>query len=76
MTGDYARDLLHSRHQRIYFSNPTEQRRARNTDTFLFQTYLRDTGELLNDLSMPIHVQGKHWGAMVVGLNPERFLKG
>ena len=76
MTGDYARDLPNSRHQRIYFNNPTEQRRARNTGTFLFQTYLRDTGELLNDLSMPIHVQGRHWGALVAGLNPERFLKG
>ena len=75
MTGDLARDLPQSRHQRIYFNNPTEQRRARNTEAFLFQTYLRDTGELLNDLSMPIHIGGRHWGAMVVGLNPERFLK-
>jgi len=75
MTGDLARDLPNSRHQRLYFNNPTEQRRARNTETFLFQTYMRDTGEILNDLSMPIHLQGRHWGAMVAGFKPERFLQ-
>jgi len=75
MTGDPRTDLLNSRHQRIYFTVETEKRRARNVETFLFQTYMRDTGEILNDLSMPIHLQGRHWGAMVAGFKPERFLQ-
>jgi methyl-accepting chemotaxis protein len=75
MTGDPKVDLLKSRHQRLYFEAETEKRRARNTESFLFQTYLRDTGELLNDLSLPIIVQGRHWGAMVSGFKPERFLQ-
>jgi methyl-accepting chemotaxis protein len=75
MTGDPRVDLLQSRNQRIYFTNETEKRRSRNTEAFLFQTYMRDTGEILNDLSMPIHLQGRHWGALVAGFKPERFLQ-
>jgi len=76
LTGDPQVDLLKSRHQRIYFTVETEKRRARNTETFLFQTYMRDTGEILNDLALPIRIGGRHWGAMVNGFNPERFLQG
>ncbi|WP_306590098.1 methyl-accepting chemotaxis protein [Geothrix sp. 21YS21S-4] len=75
LTGDPKVDVANSRHQRIYFNVETEKRRSRNTETFLFQTYMRDTGEILNDLSMPIHVDGRHWGAMVTGFRPERFLE-
>ncbi|GAB1400673.1 hypothetical protein MASR1M66_21280 [Aminivibrio sp.] len=70
MTGDPARDLLHSRHQRIYQNNRTEQRRCSHTDPLLLQTYMRDTGEILNDLSMPIYVDGRHWGAFIMGFDP------
>ncbi|HCU68526.1 MAG TPA: methyl-accepting chemotaxis protein [Desulfomicrobium sp.] len=73
MTGDPARDLLHSRHQRIYQSNRTEQRRCSHTEPLLLQTYMRDTGEILNDLSMPIYVDGKHWGAFIMGFDPRKM---
>ena len=76
LTGDPKVDVLKSRHQRIYFTVETEKRRARNTEAFLFQTYMRDTGEILNDLALPIRIGGRHWGAMVNGFNPERFLQG
>jgi len=76
MTGDPAVDLPNSRHQKIYFTVETEKRRSRNTEPFLFQTYMRDTGEILNDLSLPIKVQGRHWGAMICGFKPERFIQG
>ncbi len=75
LTGDPQLDVVNSRHQRIYFNVETEKRRSRNTESFLFQTYMRDTGEILNDLSMPIHIEGRHWGAMVTGFNPDRFLQ-
>jgi methyl-accepting chemotaxis protein len=73
MTGNYERDLLQSRDKRIYFSNQTEVRRATNQVPMLLQTYMRDTGEVINDLSMPIQVDGRHWGAFILGLNPEIF---
>jgi methyl-accepting chemotaxis protein len=75
MTGEPQVDLMKSRHQRIYYNVDTEKRRAKNTEPFLFQTYMRDTGEILNDLSMPILIDGRHWGAMVSGFNPDRFLQ-
>lgn len=73
MTGDSKTDLVYSRQQRIFFSVETEKRRAANTNPFLFQTYMRDTGAILNDLSMPIYIDGKHWGAIVVGFSPDRL---
>jgi methyl-accepting chemotaxis protein len=76
MTGDPKVDLLKSRHQRLFFNVETEKRRVRNTEAFLLQTYMRDTGEILNDLSMPIYIKGEHWGAIVNGFNPERFIQG
>lgn len=75
MTGNPEVDLLNSRHQRIYFNNETEKRRATHTKPLLLQTYMRDTGEILNDLSMPIAVNGRHWGALIIGLKPETLLK-
>lgn len=71
MTGDPATDLLYSRHQRIYQNNQTEKRRCSHTEPLLLQTYMRDTGEILNDLSMPIFVDGKHWGAFIMGFDPK-----
>ena len=37
----------------------------------LLQIYRRDTGQVINDLSMPITLDDKHWGAFILGLNPE-----
>jgi len=31
------------------------------------QTYKRDTGEVMHDLSVPIYVRGRHWGGFRVG---------
>ncbi len=71
MTGKYEVDLLQSRNKRFFFSSQCDIRRATNTTPMLLQTYMRDTGEVLNDLSMPITVNGKHWGGIIVGLKPE-----
>jgi methyl-accepting chemotaxis protein len=74
LTGDAAVDLIHSRDKRM-FNSPTERRAAANTEPSLMQTYLRDTGELVVDLGMPIHVAGRHWGALRVGLNPMALIE-
>lgn len=76
MTGVYETDLLNSREKRIYASSPMEIRRAKNTTPFLLQTYARDTGEILNDLSHPIFISGKHWGSFIMGIRPEALSKG
>ncbi len=67
-SGDRATDLAKCRHKRI-FDDPVGVKLARNQQRFLFQTYLRDTGEVINDLSMPIFIGGQHWGAVRVGFD-------
>lgn len=75
MTGDFETDNLNSRHLKIYNNSRAEKRRAANTEPFLLQTYTRDTGEVLNDLSLPLYIDGKHWGALILGFTPERLLE-
>jgi methyl-accepting chemotaxis protein len=65
-TGDPKVDTLKCRNKRI-FNDPVGIKLAKNTEPSLFQTYLRDTGEVLNDLSMPIFIANRHWGAVRVG---------
>ena len=38
-----------------------------HTQKMLLQTYKRDTGEIMHDLSVPIYLQGTHWGGFRMG---------
>jgi methyl-accepting chemotaxis protein len=69
-TGDPAIDITKSRHKRI-FNDPVGLKLAQNQKPSLFQTYVRDTGEILCDLSMPITIGGRHWGAVRVGFKSD-----
>lgn len=66
LTGDYAKDLLQNRTKRI-FDDRTGSRCGSHTQTMLLQTYKRDTGEILHDLSVPVFVNGRHWGGFRIG---------
>jgi methyl-accepting chemotaxis protein len=66
LTGDYDTDLVNNRTKRI-FNDRTGARCGANTKPFLLQTYKRDTGEVMHDLSAPIYVMGKHWGGFRIG---------
>lgn len=66
LTGDYQKDLLNNRSKRI-FNDRTGNRCGSNTLPMLLQTYKRDTGEIMHDLSVPIMVNGKHWGGFRIG---------
>ena len=69
-TGDRAVDTVKSRSKRM-FNDRTGIRCGSHKQRLLLQTYMRDTGELMHDLSVPIHVQGKHWGGLRLGYKPE-----
>ena len=73
LTGNPELDVAGSRDKRM-FNDPTGYRGAQNTEKFLLQTYMRDTGEILSDLSLPIHIDGQHWGAIRLGFNPQVLL--
>jgi len=66
LTGDYETDLVNNRTKRI-FNDRTGSRCGSNTKPFLLQTYKRDTGEVMHDLSAPVYVNGKHWGGFRLG---------
>lgn len=66
LTGRYEVDLVNSRSKRI-FSDRTGSRCGAHTRKVLLQTYKRDTGEIMHDLSVPIWVNGQHWGGFRMG---------
>jgi len=59
---------------RRLFNDRAVQKVAANTKPFLLQTYRRDMGGgqfvLMKDLSSPITVRGRHWGAFRMGFRP------
>jgi len=69
LTGDSAKDLINNRTKRI-FNDRTGSRCGSNTLPLLLQTYKRDTGEVMHDLSVPIYVKGRHWGGFRIGFKP------
>jgi methyl-accepting chemotaxis protein len=64
---DAVWNAANSRNRRI-FDDRTGLAAGRNERRFLLQTYRRDMGGgqrvLMKDLSAPITVQGRHWGAL------------
>ena len=63
-------NAAHCRNRRL-FNDRAVQKVARSTQPFLLQTYRRDMGGgqfvLMKDLSAPIRVNGRHWGAFRIG---------
>jgi methyl-accepting chemotaxis protein len=59
---------------RRLFNDRAVKKVAANTKPFLLQTYRRDMGGgnfvLMKDLSSPIRVRGRHWGAFRMGFRP------
>lgn len=44
---------------------------ARNQQPYRYQEYKRDTGEVMWDISAPIYLKGRHWGAFRIGFSIE-----
>ncbi|PLX79326.1 MAG: HAMP domain-containing protein [Desulfuromonas sp.] len=71
ITGDQQKDLVGNRTKRI-FNDPVGIKAARNREEAFLQTYHRDTGEVMWDISTPIFVKGKHWGGFRIGFSLEK----
>ena len=67
---DPAWNAANCRNRRL-FNDRAVQKVGANTKAFLLQTYRRDMGGgkfvLMKDLSAPIFVKGRHWGAFRIG---------
>ncbi|NMG70580.1 methyl-accepting chemotaxis protein [Parazoarcus communis] len=66
LTGDYDKDFVGNRSKRI-FDDPVGKRCGAHELQFLIQTYRRDTGEIMHDISAPVYVNGRHWGGFRMG---------
>jgi PAS domain S-box-containing protein len=71
LTGNTQTDLSGNRTKRI-FDDVTGITAAKNIEPFLHQVYYRDTGEVIWDISVPIMVSGKHWGAFRIGMSLDK----
>lgn len=72
-TGDYDHDLKHSRDKRMMLDAVSQKAVNNRTDRYLLVTYLRDNGDVVSDLSFPIKIDGRHWGAMRFGVDSSRL---
>jgi methyl-accepting chemotaxis protein len=70
LTGDEKKDFVGNRTKRI-FSDPVGKRCGTHELPFLLQTYRRDTGEIMHDISAPITIKGRHWGGFRIGYRTE-----
>jgi len=68
LTGDRAKDLAGNRGKRKFWTS-MHQAAARNLEQVLVQPYVRDTGESAWDVSAPIFVKGRHYGAFRVAVS-------
>ena len=66
LTGDYEVDFVGNRTKRI-FDDPVGKQCGAHELEFLIQTYRRDTGEIMHDVSAPVYVNGRHWGGFRIG---------
>ena len=66
LTGDPAKDLVGNRTKRI-FDDPVGRQCGAHQLPYLVQTYRRDTGEVLHDISSPVYVNGRQWGGFRIG---------
>ena len=62
-TGNPEVDLLKSRHMRFF-----QSRSIPHPGRFKLQSYIRDTGEVMFNLSVPIEPNGRYWGGLFIGL--------
>lgn len=67
-TGDLRHDTLHCRDKRL-FDDPVALAAAGSPGGVLCQTYMRDTGEIITDVSMPLDIDGQRWGAVRIGVD-------
>ena len=68
---DPVSNAQHSRNRRI-FDDRAGLAAARNIQDVLVQSYPRDLGggsiEMMKDISMPIAIRGRHWGALRIAV--------
>lgn len=71
-TGDLEHDTSRVRHKRI-FADDFSLAAVKNSRGVLCQTHMRDTGDIVTDLSLPLDIEGRRWGAVRLGVDYNSF---
>jgi hypothetical protein len=66
LTDNTDYNTINNRTKQLY-NDRTGLAAATNVNPYLLQKYSRDNGEEMMDLSVPIFISGKHWGAIRIG---------
>ncbi|MGB0865099.1 MAG: methyl-accepting chemotaxis protein, partial [Granulosicoccaceae bacterium] len=66
LTGDTKRDIVGNRTKRL-FSDHVGRTVGKHTKDYMLQVYRRDTGEIMFDMSVPIYINGWHFGGFRIG---------
>ncbi len=69
LVGNYTIDNEKSRSKRIYFDPMINMNSGK---PYLFDLYLRDTGEEMWKISSPVFVKGKYWGSFRIGFSMKK----
>jgi len=69
LSGNYEKDLFGNRTKRIFTDRGV--RGANHEKPVLLQTYRREDGVIMHDISMPVYVKGRHWGGYRIGYKPK-----
>lgn len=64
-------NLKYRERSKRFFKDRISQALSTNTESVFISVYLRDTGETLLDISAPILIKGRHWGALRSGVKFE-----
>ncbi|MBE0492339.1 MAG: methyl-accepting chemotaxis protein [Sulfurospirillum sp.] len=70
LSGDYEKDLFGNRSKRIFTDRGV--RGANHEKRVLLQTYRREDGVIMHDISVPLYIQGRHWGGFRIGYLPQK----
>ena len=72
---DPAWNAAHCRNRRLFDDRVVRKTAANGNKPFLLQTYRRDMGGgkfvMMKDMSAPIFVKGRHWGAFRMGVRQD-----
>lgn len=74
-SGDPKIDIKVCRDKRV-MGDRYGRRAASYEGRLLYQTFVRDNGDLTAEIALPIRIGGRHWGAVRFGIDPARLLAG
>ena len=70
LTGNKDYDAKNNR-TKLLFNDRTGLAAAHSKASSLLQEYQRDTGEIIQDLSVPLFIRDRHWGCLRIGFRKD-----